>query len=120
MGLDAEAELGEDTGHDLRDAEGDEDAEAGANHGGEDVIGHALRHEHLDQVSTLGSDRTRHAHLRLALGGKHDEDHDDEEHAGGDGEEAEDEEEGGEDVARRLGVLNEVLLDVLDYESDVV
>ncbi len=120
MRLNAEAEFGEDAGHDLGHAKRDDDTQASADHGGEDIVGHSLRHEHLDQLPALGPDRASHAHLRLPLGGEHDEDHDDEQHAGGDGEEPEDEEEGGEDVARCFGILNEVLLDVFDFQSDVV
>ena len=86
MERDAEA-AGEERGHDADHADGDDDAEGGANGSGADVVGHTLRHEHLHQVLALGADGADHPHLHFPFRGEHDEDEEDEECAGGDGEE---------------------------------
>ena len=92
-------------------------AERRADRAGDQVVGHALGDEGLDEVAALGADRAGHAHLRLSLGREHHEDHEDQHDAGGDREQTEDQEEGREEVAGLLGFLHVVLLHRLDVDG---
>ena len=65
-------------------------------------------------------DGARHAHLRLPLGGKHHEDHDDQEHAGADREEAEDHEERGHEVPYLLCRADSVIFGVTEAKAQVI
>ena len=120
VGRERDAEGREDARGSGRERKGEDHAQYDADRGRAEVVGGPFREEHLDQVTTLGADGAGHAHLRLTLGGEHDEDHDDEEDAGADREQAEEQEEGGHEVADLLGLVDEIDLRVADLHAEVI
>src|SRR5437867_924310 len=118
MRMDGELEIpaGKDRSHSVGHADRNENTKGSTDHGGYDVIAHALGQERLHQVPALGANSSGHAHFRLPFGGEHDEDHDNEEHAGPDREKAEQEKECGHEIAEYLGLVNSVFLAVPQLE----
>src|SRR5260370_766367 len=81
-----------------------------AAHARRERIGGPCEQEHLGQVPALETARTAHAHLRAPLGGEHDEDQEDQQHANGDREEADSKQRYGDEQAACLGEGDRVRL----------
>ena len=122
---DALVEAAEDARQHADHQRGDADPEQRPDHARGQRVSGAFEQEHLGQVPALEADRAAHAHLGAALGGEHDEDQEDEQHAHRDRKEAHPEQRGGDEQAARLrehdgvGLVGRVRVEV-EAAGDVV